>query len=196
MARPRTGRFLGAAALALCFGATLGSWAALAQQGADTRAIVEDALKGVAAQQAKDAERVRRMSEEAARGVQEAPSGKESVNPTAPATLRPLADGQAAVLPAGYDAGMLKDRPVRNAAGEQIGTLRGPAVDEATGQPKVMVEFAPLFGQPGKLTALSIEQLSQASGQGDGYVVELTPVAYGQLGEYRLADGAWRRGST
>ena len=187
MIRPRTGRFLAMATL------TLLPLGAVAQQGADTRAIVEDALKGVAAQQAKDAERVRRISEEAVKGAEAAPSGKEAVNPTAPEALRPLADDQTAMLPAGFDAETLQDRPVRNAAGEQIGMLRGPAVDEATGQPKVMVEFAPMFGQPGKLTALSIEQLSQASGQGGGYVVEMTPVAYGELADYRLTDGAWRR---
>ena len=52
--------------------------------------IVDEALKGVQEDQARDAERVRRMVDEAVKGTEAAPSGLEAVNPPAPAELQPL----------------------------------------------------------------------------------------------------------
>ena len=75
--------------------------------------IVEEALQGVREDQARDADRVRRMVDEAVHGSETAQSGEDTVNPEAPPTLRPLADPKApGALPVGYQAEELLDRPV------------------------------------------------------------------------------------
>ena len=49
-----------------------------------SNAIVEEALKGVEQDQARDSQRVKGMVDEAVRGTQQAPSGQDTVNPAAP----------------------------------------------------------------------------------------------------------------
>ncbi len=163
--------------------------AALAQTSGSS--IVEEALKDAQQDQQRDTDRVRRMVDEAIQGAEEAPSGEDAVNPTAPEALRPLAGDEPGAVPVGFKAEDLKDRPVRDGTGAQIGTLRGLVRDEASGLAKVMVEFGPLFGKPPKVSALPVETLAEAPG--GGYLVELTPVAYEAMPAYRWSVEAWRR---
>lgn len=166
---------------------------AFAQPTSPGSAIVDEVLKDATQQQTRDSERVRRMVDEAIKGAEQAPSGIEAVNPTAPDTLRPTEDVGTAVLPAGFAPEDLEDKPVRDGTGAEIGRLRGLAVDQASQQLKVMVQFAPLFGHPAKTAAFPIEQLRPADSLGDGYVVEITPVDYEALPAYAWRDGEWRR---
>ena len=55
--------------------------------------IVEEALKCVEQDQARDSQRVKEIVDEAVRGTQQAPSVQDTVNPAAPEILLPLADG-------------------------------------------------------------------------------------------------------
>ena len=155
--------------------------------------IVEEALKDAHKDQQRDSNRVREMVDEAVKGAERAPSGEEAVNPPAPEALRPLRGDEPGVLPAGFRAEDLKDRPVRDGTGEQIGTLRGLVLDEASGLAKVMVEFGPLFGKSAKISAVPVETLAPATAGGDGYTVALTQVAYDAMPAYRWAGEAWRR---
>lgn len=192
--RRQQGRGLAALSLGLALATTVAAPGSRAQNASSGSAIVQEVLKDAEQEQVRDSERVRRMVDEAVKGAEGAPSGEEAVNPTAPESLRPLLDGQqAGALPAGYSAEELRDRPVRDGSGAEIGTLRGPAVDEASGIARVMVEFKPLFGEPGKVAALEIERLTRADGRGDGYVVDVTPVDYRAMAGYGWADGEWRR---
>src|SRR3712207_4769887 len=136
MMRRMRGRMLAAGALLL---AAAAAPAVVAQTSGSS--IVEEALKDAQQDQQRDTDRVRRMVDEAVQGAEEAPSGKDAVNPTAPEALRPLAGDEPGALPVGFRAGDLKDRPVRDGTGAQIGTLRGLVRDEASGLAKVMVEF-------------------------------------------------------
>lgn len=155
--------------------------------------IVEEALKDARQDQERDSGRVRRMVDEAVQGAVDAPSGEETVNPPAPVALLPLSGSEPGVLPPGFKAEDLKERPVRDGTGEQIGTLRGLVRDEASGLTQVMVEFTPLFGKPAKVSVLPVDTLIPAEAAGDGYVVELTPVAYDAMPAYRWAGEAWHR---
>ena len=156
--------------------------------------IVEEALKGVREDQARDAERVRRMVDEAVKGSETAQSGKEAVNPQAPATLQPLQGENAQrALPVGYQADHLLDRPVENGAGARIGVIRDLVRDEGSGVARAMVEFTPLFDQPGKTSAVPIEALTTTTARGEGYVMELTSVAFAGMPPYVRQGGRWLR---
>ena len=88
--------------------------AAPVQAQSSGASIVDEALKGVQEDQARDAERVRRMVDEAVKGTEAAPSGLEAVNPPAPAELQPLPDDTPGALPAGYRPEDLAGKPVRD----------------------------------------------------------------------------------
>ena len=89
--------------------------------------IVEEALKGVEQDQARDSQRVKEIVDEAVRGTQQAPSGQDTVNPAAPETLRPLADKDApGVLPVGYQSDTLIGRPIDDGTGARIGSHSRP----------------------------------------------------------------------
>lgn len=152
--------------------------------------IVEEALQGVEADQARDAERVRRMVDEAVKGAEEAPSGQDAVNPAAPAELRPLAGDAIGALPAGYTEGDLTGKPVRDGTSAEIGQIRAMAVDETSGAARAMVAFAPLFGQAAKVAAVQVEALVPA---GDGFAIELTPVQLERMPAYAWEHDVWRR---
>ncbi len=176
----------------LLLAAAVGSVPPVAAQTSGS-SIVEEALKDARQDQQRDSGRVRRMVDEAVQGAVGAPSGEETVNPPAPAALRPLTGGEPGTLPPGFSAEDLRDRPVRDGTGEQIGTLRGLVRDEASGLTQVLVEFAPLFGKPGKVSVLPVDTLTPAAAASDGYVVELTPVAHDAMPAYRWSGEAWRR---
>jgi hypothetical protein len=166
---------------------------AAAQPASSGGAIVNEVLKDAEQEQNRDSERVRRMVEEAVKGAERAPSGEEAVNPEAPDRLRPVIGEPPGALPAGFSAKDLENRPVRDGTGARIGTLRGVVLDEGSGIARVMVEFAPMFGQPGKISAMEIEALTPAPDAADGYVVELTPVAYEAMPAYAREREHWRR---
>lgn len=156
--------------------------------------IVEEALKGVEQDQARDSQRVKRMVDEAVQGSQAAPSGTETVNPAAPDILRPLAaDAGPGVLPVGYQADGLLGRPIDDGTGARIGTIRDLVLDEASGVARAMVEFEPLFDQPGKTSVVPIESLSTAVARGSGFVMELTSVEFARLPAYARENAQWRR---
>ena len=155
--------------------------------------IVDEALKGVAEDQARDAERMRRMVDEAVKGTEQAPSGREAVNPSAPASLRPMTDDAPGALPVGYRAADLIGAPVRDGAGAEIGRVRGLGLDDASGVARAIVELAPLFGHPGKTAAVAVETLAPATAGRDGYVMDLSAVAIAQLPTYTWRDNMWRR---
>lgn len=154
--------------------------------------IVDEALQGVEADQARDAERVRRMVDEAVKGAEAAPSGRDAVNPVAPAELRPIAGDGRAILPAGYQESDLAGKPVRDGTSAQIGQIRAMAVDETSGAARAMVAFAPLFGQAAKVAAVEVEALVPATG-GDGFSIQLTPVQIERMPAYAWDRDAWRR---
>jgi hypothetical protein len=189
----RAFRVAGAPLLGLALLAGL-SWpgAGFAQQTGSGSAIVEEALKDAEKDQQRDSERVRRMVDEAVKGAERAPSGQEAVNPTAPDVLRPLPADAPGALPPGTQPQDLVEQPVRDASGARIGTVKGLVRDEASGVARVMVEFAPVFGQPGKTSVLGIEALTRADKE-SGYVVDLTPVAYDAMPAYTWQDQVWRR---
>ena len=74
-----------AAAMAMLAVASTGAGAQSSGAG-----IVDEALKGVRQDQERDAERVKRMVDEAVRGAENAPSGEETVSPSAPEQLDQL----------------------------------------------------------------------------------------------------------
>lgn len=154
--------------------------------------IVEEALQGVEADQARDAERVREIVDEAVKGAAAAPSGRDTVNPVAPSELRPLPQNAPEALPAGYRPEDLTGKPVRDGTSVQIGTIRALAVDETSGAARAMVAFAPIQGQAGKIAALEVAALVPAS-QGDGFAIQLTPTQVAQMPAYTWQDEAWRR---
>lgn len=175
--------------------AMLGGLSVMQPAGAQSSgsSIVEDALKDVEQDQQRDSERVRRMVDEAIKGTEQAPSGIEAVAPTAPPALQPVSPEEPGALPAGFKAEDLANRPVRDGTGAQIGTLRGMVRDEGSGLTRVLVEFGTLFGRPGKVSAVTVETLTPAPPETDGFVLELTPVAYDALPAYALSNGVWRR---
>ena len=154
--------------------------------------IVDEALKGVQADQARDAERVRRMVDEAVKGTEGAPSGLEAVNPPAPAELQPLPDDTPGALPAGYRPEDLAGKPVRDGTSTEIGRIRALVLDQTSGAARAMVAFTPLFGQPGKISAVEVESLVPSS-RGDGFELQLTPVQLEQMPAYALDQQIWRR---
>ena len=157
-------------------------------------AIVEEALKGVREDQARDSARVKQIIDEAVRGAAGAPSGQDTVNPTAPETLRILAAADAQRdLPIGVRAEDLLGSPVGDGTGARIGTVRDLVRDDRTGVALAMVEFAPLFGGPGKTSVVAIESLTAAGARGAGYVMELTTVDYARLPAYERDEELWRR---
>ena len=156
--------------------------------------IVEEALQGVREDQARDADRVRRMVDEAVQGSETAQSGEDTVNPEAPPTLRPLADPKApGALPVGYQAEELLDRPVEDGTGTRIGVVRDLVRDETSGIARAMVAFEPMFAQPGKTAVVPIESLTKATARGDGYVMELTSIAFARMPAYVQRDAVWQR---
>lgn len=155
--------------------------------------IVEEAIKDAQQDQARDSERVRRMVDEAVKGAEQAPSGKEQVNPTAPDHLRPMQGEVPGSLPAGYQPEDLVGKPVRDGSGTQIGTVRGLVLDEASGLARVVIAFGPLFGQPGKTSVMEIGALRPATDGSDGFAVELTPVQYEAMPAYVQENAVWRR---
>lgn len=166
-------------------------WVAPARAQSSGGSIVEEAVRDAEQEQNRDSDLVRRMVDEAVKGAETAPSGREAVNPQAPDSLRPIDGSAPTTLPAGLDLEDLENQPVRDAAGSQIGTVRGVAVDEATGLPRAMVEFGSLFGEPGKTAPVEIETLTPA--EGGGFVLDLTPVAYRSMPAYAWREGQWRR---
>ena len=170
--------------------ALLAGPAAAQSTGSD---IVREALEGVRQDQARDSARVRAIIDEAVRGAEEGPSGSDTVNPAAPDVLRPLAADEPSLLPAGYSAEELIGRAVDDGTGARIGVIRELVADEASSAPRLLVEFEPLFGQPGKISAVPVEALTTAVARGEGYVMELTAVAYDQLPPYRRDGEVWRR---
>ena len=172
------------------------SMPATAQPQPSGGSIVDETLQDIRKDEERDAGRVRGMVDEAMKGASGKPSGEEIVNPAAPAALLPLSGDVPELVPTGYDAAKLKDRPVRDGAGDPIGTSRGLARDEASGVTLVMVELAPLFGKPAKVSVMPVELLVPAVAEEDGYVVELTPVAHDAMPAYRWAGEAWRRDGT
>jgi hypothetical protein len=156
--------------------------------------IVEEALQGVRQDQARDSERVRRMVDEAVRGTESAQSGQDTVNPEAPDTLRPLDDpNRPGALPVGYRAADLIDRPVDDGTGARIGVIRELVLDEASGVARAMVEFQPLFDQPGKTSVVAIESLTTAIARGEGYVMEVNAVGFARMPAYSREADVWRR---
>ncbi|MEK0082212.1 PRC-barrel domain-containing protein [Benzoatithermus flavus] len=183
----------------LCLVATValaGPASIRAQGEGSTSAIVEDALKNVEKDQARDAERVRRMVEEAVKGAEQAPSGQDAVNPTAPEELRSLGSDRPDALPVGLQPQDLLNKPVRDGTGARIGTVQDLVVDEPSGAARAIVAFQPLFGLPGKTSVLELEALVPVRGQSDGFVVELTPVEYERMPDYRRDQAVWRRAGT
>jgi hypothetical protein len=157
-------------------------------------AIVEGALEGVAQDQARDSARVKRMVDEAVRGTTQAPSGQDTVNPAAPETLRPVDDATApGMLPVGYQAQELVGRSVDDGTGARIGVIRELVLDESSGVARAMVELQPLFDQPGKTSVVTIESLTTATARGEGYVMELSNVAFAAMPAYARDAGVWRR---
>lgn len=181
--------------LAGCLGAIV-SWSAASLAQSTGATIVDEALKGVEEDQTRDAERMRRMVDEAVKGAEQAPSGQEAVNPSAPASLRPLTDDAPGALPVGYRAADLIGAPVRDGAGAEIGRIRGLGLDDASGVARAIVELVALFGQPGKVAAVPVETLAPAAAGRDGYVMDVSAVAIDQLPAYAWRDGTWRRSGT
>ena len=168
------------------------STGALAQSSGAS--IVEEALEGVREDQARDADRVRRMVDEAVQGSEAAQSGRDTVNPQAPETLRRLADPRApGALPVGYQVEDLLDRPVEDGTGTRIGVVRDLVLDEASGIARAMVAFEPMFDQPGKTAVVPIESLTTATARGSGYVMQLTSIAFARMPAYVRREAVWRR---
>jgi hypothetical protein len=172
---------------------------AVASSGAGAQSsgagIVDEALKGVRQDQERDAERVRRMVDEAVRGAENAPSGEETVSPSAPERLDQLSAGTAAgVLPAGFRVEELVGRPVEDGTGGKLGTLRAVAVEPGGDLPVALIEFAPLFGRGAKTAAVPLDELTP-SATADSLVLSLTAVGYDELPAYAWRDGVWRRAS-
>lgn len=158
--------------------------------GAD---IVKDALKGVQEDQARNSQRVKEIVEEAVRGAEQAPSGQETIVPTAPDTLVPLPAGAQATLPAGYSADEMIGKPVVDGTGAKLGTIKGLGLDDAHGMARAMVEFEPLFGRPGKLAAVAVDTLTTGVGTAGGYVISLTSSDFDRMPAYAWSNQAWRR---
>lgn len=161
-----------------------------AQSGA---AIVQDAIKEAQQDQARDAERVRNMVDEAVKRSERSPSGEEAVNPPVAEELRPLEGDVPGTLPAGMKAADLVGKPLRDGTGAEIGRVRGLALDQKNGLARVVAEFGPMFGQPPRIIILDVETLQPADKLGDGYIVELRPVEYEDMSAYTWQDGAWRQ---
>ncbi|MFL5336221.1 MAG: PRC-barrel domain-containing protein [Geminicoccaceae bacterium] len=155
--------------------------------------IVEEALKGVRQDQARDSQRVKEIVEEAVRGAEQAPSGQETIAPTAPDTLRALPAGAQASLPAGYREDEMIGKPVVDGTGAKLGVIKGLGFDDANGMARAMVEFGPLFGKPGKLAAVAVETLTTGAGGQGSYVISLTSSDFERMPAYAWADQAWRR---
>lgn len=180
---------------ALMLGAILLGMAPAPAHGQSSgKSIVEEALQGVEQDQARDSQRVRSIIEEAVRGAEQAPSGIETVAPTAPEVLEPMgADSPPGLLPVGFDIAQLVGQPVADAAGARLGTIRAVAVEQSGRTAHALVEFSDAFGRQGKTAAVPLDKLTPSATTGSGYVMALTAVAYDQLPSYAWRDGAWRR---
>ena len=158
--------------------------------GAD---IVKEALEGVQQDQARDSERVKEIVEEAVRGAEQAPSGQETIVPSAPDRLVPLAGDAPVSLPAGYREEEMVGKPVVDATGARLGEIKGLGLDHVNGMARAMVEFAPLFGRPGKLAAVAVDTLTVGTGTQQGYVISLTSSDFERMPAYAWSDRSWRR---
>jgi len=158
------------------------------------QSIVEEALQGVEQDQARDSQRVKDIIDEAVRGAEQAPSGKETVTPTAPETLKPLGPDEApGLLPAGYEVAKLVGQPVDDGTGARLGRIRDIAVEQDRRTAHALVDFNQVFGREPKTAAVPLDTLTPSIAKGTGYVVAITAVAYDQLPAYTWQDGAWRR---
>jgi hypothetical protein len=155
--------------------------------------IVEEALQGVRQDQERDSKRVKEIVEEAVKGAEQAPSGQEAINPTAPETLRPLPPDAQASLPAGYRADEMVGKPIVDGTGAKLGVIRGLVIDDVNGVARAMVEFAPLFGKPGKVTAIAVDTLTTGAAPEGGYVMSLTSTDFDKMPAYAWANPVWQR---
>jgi PRC-barrel domain len=166
---------------------------AVAQAQSSGAGIVEEALQGVQQDQERDSKRVKEIVEEAVKGAEQAPSGQEAINPMAPDTLRPLPPDAQASLPAGYRADDMVGKPVVDGTGAKLGVIRGLVIDDVNGVARAMVEFAPLFGKPGKVTAIAVDTLTTGAAPEGGYVMSLTSTDFDKMPAYAWANLVWQR---
>lgn len=158
------------------------------------QSIVEEALKGVKEDQARDSQRVQRMIDEAVRGAEQAPSGKETVTPTAPDILEPIgAEAAPGVLPVGFEVAKLIGQPVDDGTGARLGMIRDIAVEQDGRTAHALVDFGQVFGREAKTAAVPLDTLTPSATAGTGYVMAITAVSYEQLPAYALQNGVWRR---
>jgi hypothetical protein len=158
------------------------------------QSIVEEALQGVEQDQARDSQRVREIIDDAVRGAEQAPSGTETVTPTAPETLEPLGpDDAPGLLPVGFEVAKLVGQPVDDGTGARLGTIRDIAVEENGQTAHALVDFGQVFGREAKTAAVPLDTLTPSATTGSGYVISLTAVDYDKLPAYAWRDGVWRR---
>ena len=173
-----------AAAMAMLAVASTGAGAQSSGAG-----IVDEALKGVRQDQERDAERVKRMVDEAVRGAENAPSGEETVSPSAPEQLDQLPPGTAAGVAAGRFSCRGTGGPAGRARhGGTLGTLRAVALESGGDVPVAMIDFAPLFGRGAKTAAVAARQVD-AGAAADSLVLSLTAIGYDGLPAMRGVTG-------
>ena len=170
--------------------------AAPVQAQSSGASIVDEALKGVQEDQARDAERVRRMVDEAVEGTEAAPSGLEtSTRQRTGRSCIPLPRDAPGALPAGYRAEELVGKPVRGRHRRRARHASRPwcstspaACRAGDGRLHAAVRAA---GQD--IAPVAVDTLTSPSSRGDGFDCQPHPGAVGP--DARLCAGRNRSGA-
>jgi hypothetical protein len=151
--------------------------------------IVEEALRG--AEQAQEADKgvVDRMSEEAARATEGAPSGAEAVGSTAPPANSAARSPSGESGAAGLSLRAMIDRPIADRDGEPAGTVRDVLLGSEGGGTLVLVEEV----EGGPVRAVNVARVLPAPDGKGGYYVDLDRESITALpGFRREGEAGWR----
>jgi hypothetical protein len=149
--------------------------------------IVEEAVKEAEREQVRDQGVVDRMSEEAARAAEGAPSGAEAVGSTAPPANAAARSPSGESGGAGLSLRAMIDRPIADRDGEPAGTVRDVLLGSESGGTLVLVEEA----EGGPVRAVNVARVLPAPDGRGGYYVDLDRESIAALPGFRREGEGW-----
>jgi tetratricopeptide (TPR) repeat protein len=137
--------------------------------------------------QVRDQGAVDRMSEEAARAAEGAPSGAEAVGSTAPPANAAARSPSGESGGAGLSLRAMIDRPIADRDGEPAGTVRDVLLGSESGGTLVLVEEA----EGGAVRAVNVARVLPTPDGKGGYYVDLDRESITALPGFRREGSGW-----